>query len=211
MHRVVRGWQMLQAWDEAFLAFGRTHLPLWMALLSSLLAVFGLFSGFPWFSLRLALIGSLAYFGGLVPALCVGFFSCTAWAVDGFLHPSMTTDTTLSLAIVQGIGVVNICWLGYHHAMLRRQQEARTRGGGDGLDVGRNGTTDSVLPWRVVNDIRSSLAAVRFLLFPLRDGVEDGSVRAATSELERLESLFQGLTQRPSEQSFEKKDGESDA
>jgi len=58
----------------------------------------------------------------------------------------------------------------------------------------RQVTLESVMPWDVTNDIRTSLAAIRYLLFPYDQTAITGdtiaSITKATDEIQRIENLF---------------------
>ncbi|MCL6445925.1 MAG: hypothetical protein K6T83_21190, partial [Alicyclobacillus sp.] len=56
------------------------------------------------------------------------------------------------------------------------------------------------VPWAVVNDIRTSLAAIRFLLFPLHTDEKDPALQKATMELSRLERIFSQMEREDAEQ-----------
>lgn len=55
---------------------------------------------------------------------------------------------------------------------------------------------NQVLPWKVINDVRTSLSAIRFLLFHIQNKeLSNEEIQDATTELYRLEKLFQDLEQ----------------
>lgn len=89
----------------------------------------------------------------------------------------------ISQILIEFISNALIAWLGYGHkkqSLLQREKAAN------------NSHVDPVVPWAVANEIRTSLAAVRYLLFPLEHD-SNQAVHTATTELSRVEELFNEL------------------
>jgi hypothetical protein len=158
--------------------FARTHADLLMAILTMGLATWGLISGHMPFVLGMAVIGAIGYFVGLVVALCVGLVTLFLGIFTmGTVH-GVSSDI-----LVQMVGCLSIARLGFRHKTLKEaRQLATTR-------------PHEALPWAMVNEIRTSLAAIRFLLFPLHDERASQELQEATKELSRLEKLFHDLEQ----------------
>lgn len=86
----------------------------------------------------------------------------------------------LDAALIAFVEFCAMAWLGFQH----QRQTTTTHQQQD------NSHSDQVVPWAVANDIRTSLAAIRFLLFPLHGDAKDSAVEQATMELSRLEHIF---------------------
>ena len=119
-------------------------------------------------------VGALGYFLGLI----VGAgFGAICFAANLFSVP--LTGNHLTAAMFGFVGYAVAAWLGYQHSEEKRMKTARRR----------QTHPDQVLPWDMVNEVRTSLAAVRYLLFPIQDSQND-KLDLATRELSRLENLF---------------------
>lgn len=119
-------------------------------------------------------VGALGYFLGLIVGLGFGFIF---FAVNMLSVPFTGNDVTAAM-----LGFVGYCvasWLGYQHSEEKQMEQERAK----------HTHPDQVLPWDMVNEVRTSLAAVRYLLFPMHD-TPDQKLDLATKELSRLESLF---------------------
>ncbi|MCL6517218.1 hypothetical protein, partial [Alicyclobacillus sp.] len=174
----MKGLDRVQSWcsrlDARLVGFVRTHAHLFAATCALLLCVWGLTVRHVGFALGMVILGAVGYFIGLVVALGIGVV-LTALDVYAAIH----TDWVASTLLLEMVGYACIAWLGYSH---RQQKERQKR---MALEIHE----PQVLPWSVVNEVRTSLAAIRFLLFPLH-GDNNQEVRRATDELSRLERLF---------------------
>ncbi|MCF8564337.1 hypothetical protein LLE49_06210 [Alicyclobacillus tolerans] len=153
---------------------------------SNLVAIFtalgiGIWIHQTWFALTLAMIGAMSYFGGLSLA---GIASLLIVGADFAFTGKY--DDALTLVPIKLFADAAIAWLGYHHKQQkeiqkRRQQQTQNRF-----------HSDKVLPWTAANEIRNSLAAIRFLLFPLQGGEQNQEpLQKATDELSRIEKMFE--------------------
>jgi hypothetical protein len=119
-------------------------------------------------------VGALGYFLGLIVGLGFGI----AFVVVNLLSVPFTRDN-VTAAILGFVGYCVASWLGYQHSEEKQMEQERAK----------KIHADQVLPWDMVNEVRTSLAAVRYLLFPMHDST-DQKLDLATRELSRLESLF---------------------
>ena len=152
----------IQAHTDLLIAIANLGLALWAIATGHWLYVFGLL-----------LIGAIGYFGGLVVGLVlvVLIMGMTVFSIG--IHQVVT-----SVILLQTAGYLSVAWLGFRHKYIRGEQNRITT------------HKPQVLPWVIANDIRTSLAAIRFLLFPLNDEHSNQKLQQATNELSRLENLF---------------------
>jgi hypothetical protein len=126
-------------------------------------------------------VGGLGYFLGLIVGLGFGliFFFLNVLSVP------INADT-LTAAMLGFVGYCVAAWLGYQHSEEKQSEQARAQ----------KTHPDQILPWDMVNEVRTSLAAVRYLLFPMHESQDkepenhDRKLDLATQELSRLERLF---------------------
>lgn len=162
--------------DRHIVAFLVTHSNLITAIVTLGLAVWGIMVGHVSFFVGLIIIGAVSYFLGITLGLSVG-------VVLSFLrlfNPDPRTPWFTTL-LVELLGYICIAWLGYRHKEQQQRQKVQ--------DFSTS-HRDQVLSWAVANEIRTSLAAVRFLLFPLHDEYTSRQLETVTKELSRLEELF---------------------
>ncbi len=161
--------------DKRVMLFTVRHENLMVAIAIAGLAVWGGMTGHPAFIFGLALVGATAYFAGVIIAVCMAFL---LMGLDLFLgHISFESS---SVVILQLIGYCSVAHLGYKHKTLRAEQRTLKKG--------------HQVPWAVINEVRTSLSAIRFLLFPLQgDDTSNEELKKATSELSRLEKIFQDI------------------
>lgn len=172
--------------DRRVMMFVVRHINLVLAIGIACLAVWGGISNHPAYIFGLAFVGATAYFSGIISALCVTMlYQASNLAIthaQAFGASSYTFDITVIL--LQFIGYLAVAFLGFKHKTLREIQRLALKG-------------HQVVPWAVVNEVRTSLSAIRFLLFPLQNEEKpNNEIEQATSELSRLERIFQELEQR---------------
>ena len=119
-------------------------------------------------------VGALGYFLGLIVGASFGL----VFFVANLLSVPFNGDN-MTAAMLGFVGYCVAAWLGYQHSEEKRMETERAK----------QTHPDQVLPWDMVNEVRTSLAAVRYLLFPMHDS-QDQKLDLATRELSRLESLF---------------------
>lgn len=173
--------------DRFIVNFLLSHTNLITALATLGLAVWGLSLGHRIFFLGLIVIGALSYFFGMTLGLSVGMLL----GLTRLLHPVPGTPR-VTIAIVELVGYVCIAWLGYRHKEQKQLQKVQEH-------------TDPILPWAVANEVRTSLAAVRFLLFPLHDEHTSDQLETVTKELSRLENIFSEIEIRQERQERQQK------
>lgn len=162
------------------------HIELLLALTACGIALWGVFSGVYSYVPALALAGAVSFFVGFLASLCVsGLLESYVLFQPLRLHHAID----IAVVMVEVFGYGCVAWLGYRHREQQRRQKEMA------LKVQHG---DSVLPWMVANEVRTSLAAIRFLLFPLNHsgGHVDAShdpLRQATDELQRLEQIFNNM------------------
>lgn len=128
----------------------------------------------------LMFVGAFAYYVSGVFGFIMSL-ALSVWTVQ----VSNWTEYGATLAMLEFVGYALSLRLGLQH---RREQELLQQ-----AQLGHHGHRDHVMPWQVSNDIRTSLAAVRFLLFPVHEGEHHQAVEEAVKELSRLENLFQTI------------------
>lgn len=119
-------------------------------------------------------VGAVGYFLGLIVGVSLGLLFFVADVLS-----SAFTGNNLTVAMLGFVGYCVAAWLGYQHSVKKQIKVARAI----------ESHPDQVLPWDMVNEVRTSLAAIRYLLFPMRE-IRDQKLDLATQELSRLESLF---------------------
>jgi len=164
--------------DKCAFAWMQKHSHLLMALVNLALAVWALSTGRGQYVFGIALIGAVGYFSGLIVALSsIVITMGIDVSLVGVVHIS------LSSLFVELVGYLNIAWLGFLHKRLKEEQRHE-------IDEKH---PDSIMSWTAVNEIRTSLAAIRYLLFPIQSEHVNRELQKATIELLRLEQLFQDL------------------
>lgn len=142
-----------------------------------------------WFVVLVVLVGAAAYYLGVTVALLL---SVVADLTRTLLSTAHGFDLIVTTALFEGAGYLLVARLGVLH---RRQRTALQN-----QRVVPPSHRDHVLPWQVTNHIRTSLAAVRFLLFPVEDERNHQALEQAVEELARLETIFQSIEENPPEQ-----------
>ena len=49
------------------------------------------------------------------------------------------------------------------------------------------------MSWAVANEIRNSLAAIRFVLFPIQENAPDTNIERVTEEIVKIERFFEQI------------------
>ncbi|MCL6547304.1 MAG: hypothetical protein K6T30_00170 [Alicyclobacillus sp.] len=161
----------------------RTHSNLLTAIAVLAILVWGLSAGYAWFVLMTVVLGAVSYFLGLSLALVCGL---AFTLVDGYVK--VKYGYPVSAVLLESVGFACIAWLGFRHREQKEQEVER-------MAMRLKGEkSPQVLPWTAVNEIRTSLAAVRFLLFPLNE--ENQNLKKAADEISRLETLFREMEDR---------------
>lgn len=167
-------------WDRMFADFIARHSELMVALSATVLVVWAMVT-FHWvYVCAIILIGGVSFFVGFIESVVLaGAFLVfvVSWTFPGRLDGSMR--------MMELFGLGGVAWLGFRHREAQRREKERLR---------RQVTLESVMPWAITNEIRTSLAAIRYLLFPYHQtgitGDSVASITEATDELQRLENLF---------------------
>lgn len=162
--------------DRQIVSFLITHSNLITALVTLGLAIWGLSVGHISFFVGLIIIGAISYFLGITLGLSLGVL-LSVWRL---FNPDPHTLWFATL-LVELLGYISISWLGYRHKEQQQRQKVQ--------EIASH-HRDQVMSWAVANEIRTSLAAVRFLLFPLHDENTSHQLDTVTKELARLEELF---------------------
>lgn len=158
------------------------------------LCAWGIITKHLWFDTGVVCVGAIAYYLGatisFIVALILAFLNIQGGSQ---FSPSVTAS------LCELVGYALVARLGFEHrqeetSLKRRQNEHGSH-------------SDQVIPWHVSNDMRTSLAAIRFLLFPVKDESNGPALEEAVRELARLESLFQSLEHQDSEYQTERKQG----
>ncbi|MCL6637572.1 MAG: hypothetical protein K6T26_06470 [Alicyclobacillus sp.] len=181
MKPVERWRQRLADADHHAVEFARTHANLFTAIVVAVLCLWAVTAGNALFVIGVMTVGAVSYFAGLLTGLGAG---CVLAAIQLYLG-WRAGGLDISAWLLQGVGFAGTAWLGYFHKAQKEWAEARMRQ--------RDPHAPQVLPWAVVNEVRTSLAAIRFLLFPLHSESERQELQRATDELTRLEQLFSEL------------------
>lgn len=130
-------------------------------------------------ALVLLAVGALSYWFGLLPSSVISLI----WVLC-ILFLNVAGHVSSEAVIIHVVGLADVVFLGASHKLevntLKSVQQRLHRDGG----------RDRVLPWAVANDIRSSLAAVRFLLFPIQEESNKRELEIAAKELSRIEEII---------------------
>ncbi len=148
-----------------------------MTISTFLLCVWGLALHQGWFVLSILVVGGFSYFLGVT----IGFTAGVVWTGILFLISPNPLNVTFTEGIIHLLGYVLVSLLGHRHKAEALQQSEQ---------ITSRPHESQMVPWAVANEMRTSLAAIRFLLFPLHDDNNYRELERATSELSRLESIF---------------------
>lgn len=166
-----------QQWDKQLLHLISHHVYLLVTMAISCLGAWGGFTGHFHYIIEMILVGAVAFTIGIVGAVVTSVVGLGLNATMFFAH---TVDPTVFL--LETFGFICVIVLGHQHQTMKY---ARSNVQED--------KPNQVLPWSVVNEIRTSLSAIRFLLFPLKEEHATSQIERATQELSRLEEIFHEL------------------
>ncbi len=165
--------------DQRFVNFLQRHMDLVLAVGALGLVVWAAATNHPTYMVEIAVVGAVSFFAGFVESLGLALV-LIAW---GLIQSALDhAGFNISSGMMQIFGYGCVAWLGFRHREQQRRQKQRVN---SSLPH-----ADSVIPWAVANEVRTSLAALRFLLFPLDEQETPRSIRQVTDELKRLEDIF---------------------
>lgn len=181
-----RRWQArlserLSSVDRGVIQTMDQHTNLMTAIIVAGLCGWGIVTSHLWFVLLVVVIGAAGYYLGATIALSASVIAAVALnltTAHGF-------DLTITTALFEWVGYLLVARLGVRHRQERLvllEQESRPAS-----------HNDQVMPWHVSNNVRTSLAAVRFLLFPVEDEQNHQALEKAVEELARIESIFESM------------------
>ncbi|OPG15148.1 hypothetical protein [Ferroacidibacillus organovorans] len=175
-------------WDYQFVTWVSRHVDFFLALTCTTELFYGIARSQYSLVISIVLVGAISFFVGLVESIAITLLML----LFVFFHSVLVYHTlNVPFLVAASAGWLCVSWLGFHHREEQKNQKKRLLSVEWGHDQ-----TASVLPWAVSNEIRTSLAAVRFLLFPLQseeiidDSAREMPIAKATHELQRLENLF---------------------
>lgn len=171
----------LAAFDHAVVNTMDQHTNLMTAIIVVGLCGWGIATQHIWFVIFVIMIGAAGYYLGATIALTVSF-ALALWSTHS---GGQSFDLTITTAVFEFTGYSLIARLGVRH---RHERAALQR-----TKLKALSHRDQVMSWQVSNHVRTSLAAVRFLLFPLQDQENQQALEQAVQELARLESIFQSM------------------
>lgn len=185
---VKRARSVQDKWDDQFLDWLSRHVDFFLALTCAVELFYGIARAQYSLVISIVLVGAISFFIGFVQSVAVTLLMMSTL----FFHGVLVKHTLdIPFLVAATAGWLCVSWLGYHHREEQKNQKRRLQS----IELDHEKTT-SALPWAVSNEIRTSLAAIRFLLFPLQ-GESDGGdasrempIAKATNELQRLENLF---------------------
>ncbi len=175
--------------DQRFVDFLQRHMDLVLAVGVLGLVIWAGATDRPTYVLEIAVVGAVSFYAGFVESLGLGAL-LLGWGVVQRTMGSPGLDISSGMMQVFGYGCV--AWLGFRHREQQRREKERSST--------RLSHADSVIPWAVANEVRTSLAAVRFLLFPLDEQETPRSIRQVTDELKRLEEIFSEIERQDREE-----------
>ena len=175
--------------DQRFVDFLQRHMDLVLAVGVLGLVIWAGATDRPAYVLEIAVVGAVSFYAGFVESLGLGAL-LIGWGVVDRAMGNPGFDISSGMMQVFGYGCV--AWLGFRHREQQRREKERVKT--------RLSHADSVIPWAVANEVRTSLAAVRFLLFPLDEQETPRSIRQVTEELKRLEEIFSEIERQDREE-----------
>lgn len=166
------------------------HTNLMTALIVVGLCSWGLVTGHFWFVILLVCTGAAGYYLGATIALILSVLGVAGLSISSGYHGF---NLTLTTALFEWVGLLLVARLGVRHSQQREVLATQS--------AMPPSHRDQVMPWHVSNNVRTSLAAVRFLLFPVEDERNRQALEQAVAELARLEQLFEAIeSHHPDEQ-----------
>lgn len=180
--------------DQTVVSALDNHANLTTTLVVIGLCAWGIITKHLWFDAGVACIGAISYYLGATISFIVALV-----LVSLNIHGGPQFSQSVTASLCELVGYILVARLGFEHrqeqtSLKRRQNEHESH-------------SDQVIPWHVSNDMRTSLAAIRFLLFPVKDESNGPALDEAVRELARLESLFQSLESKNKELQTERKQG----
>ena len=170
--------------DSALVGFISSHANLFLACTALGLAAWEVSRHSFWPVAAMTLIGALGYYFGLT----ISLFAASPFLVWGAVSLLTASGSSFAELILQALGYSSIGWLGFRHKTIAHRQRASAS------------HDPQILPWNTVNEVRTSLAAIRFLLFPLQNPSSNQELTDVTKELARLEGLFNEMEQRQAQE-----------
>lgn len=171
--------------DRKFVHVIKHHSDLFIAIAASILVGWAIVTAHPLYVAAVLVVGAISFFVGFIESVVVGLLLIGGIAL---FHWPISEGLDVSGLMMEAFGFGCVAWLGYRHREEQRQQKERAK---------FPASVDCVIPWVVANEVRTSLAAVRFLLFPFyaSNPTEElaqttSSIVQATDELQRIENLF---------------------
>ena len=179
--------QSMQKADESVMEYIRVHANLLRTILMLGLCIWGVWEHH--FSIVTGIIvtGAISYYIGFLVSLIV----CISWSA-AIAFTEATISGSIATLMISLVGLSCVAWLGFQHketAELEQSKESTKR-------HPSHPHTDQVLPWAVANDVRTSLAAIRFLLFPIHEEKRLDELEIASRELSRLEQVFKEIEEK---------------
>jgi hypothetical protein len=176
-------WNESESLDRRLVLLISEHIDLLLAVTAWGIALWAVFTGHFEYVPALAAAGAVSFFVGFIPSLTISAVMEALFLI-GQIRQHHSWQAAITMVEIFGYGCV--AWLGFRHREQQRLQKEMAM---------KSSHDDSVMPWAVTNEVRTSLAAIRFLLFPLhavemKDEAANAPLRQATEELQRLEQLF---------------------
>lgn len=176
---------MLHA-DEQLMDYVRVHANLLRTVLMLGLCVWGIWQNHISVVAGIVITGALSYFVGIILSLIVGF----SWSIlTAITEP--TIGGIVAALMINFVGFSCVAWLGYQHKETTELEQSR-----ESSKSSTRTHSDQVVPWVVANDVRTSLAAIRFLLFPIHQDKNMNELEIASRELSRLEQVFKEIEEK---------------
>ncbi len=173
--------------DDCVIVYIRIHANLLRSILMLGLCIWGIWQHHVSIVEGIVITGAISYYASFLISLLIGVF----WSIM-----SVTTEPTIGAAVsalmIYVVGFSCVSWLGYQHretALWKHSREAIH-------EQTAHIHHDQVVPWAVANDIRTSLAAIRFLLFPIHEERNATELEIASRELQRLEQVFKEIEEK---------------
>ena len=128
-----------------------------------------------WFLAGLVITGVFGYFAGI----SIGLASSFVLSGLGFYYWIRHGCPESSHVVLETISYWCNVWLACKHRKEKKVQQ--------------NGHHDQIMSWAVANEIRNSLAAIRFVLFPIQENAPDSNIERVTEEIVKIERFFEQI------------------